>query len=43
MFVMWIGGMKEKMVLQVRTFFPTLGTDKFFAAVERCAYKGRGQ
>jgi 3'(2'), 5'-bisphosphate nucleotidase len=31
---------KEKVVLQVKTFFPTLGTDKIFAAIERCSYEG---
>ena len=28
---------KEKVVLQVKNFFPTLGTDKIFAAIERCS------
>jgi 3'(2'), 5'-bisphosphate nucleotidase len=31
---------KKKVVLQVKTFFPTLETDKIFAAIERCAYEG---
>ena len=31
---------KEKVVLQVKTFFPTLETDKIFAAIERCTYEG---
>jgi len=31
---------KEKVVFQVKTFFPPLGTDKIFAAIERCTYDG---
>ena len=31
---------KKKVVLQVKTFSPTLGTDKIFAAIECCTYKG---
>jgi 3'(2'), 5'-bisphosphate nucleotidase len=31
---------KEKVILQVKTFSSTLGTDKIFAAIERCAYEG---
>jgi len=31
---------KEKVVFQVKTFFPTLGRDTIFAAIERCSYEG---
>ena len=30
---------KKKVVLQVKTFFSTLGTDKIFGAIERCTYE----
>jgi 3'(2'), 5'-bisphosphate nucleotidase len=31
---------KEKVVLQVKNFFPALGPEKIFTAIERCAYEG---
>ena len=34
------GNIKEKVVLQVKTFFNALRPEKIFAAIERCAYGG---
>ena len=31
---------KEKVVLQVKNFFPALGPEKIFTAIERCSYEG---